>query len=303
MDLNQVNNFVSVAQTLSFSGAARRNGVPQSTVSRHISDLEQELGVKLFYRTKRDVKLTGEGRAFLPYAKELLEISRKAAYVVKQLHEGAQGRLAIATMDTPGRFLAECLREFGRRYPDILVDITYVPVCEPQLDEQEDQYDFHFLHRDLLPVGDDFDFLPTHEDHLGVVVAKGHPLSQKPLDFSALKQEKFLIVSESENPILYMQMMAVCRAHHFTPHIVNRCDNLKSLLLAVGAGLGITILPLAVPTMILPSLIDVIPIDDMDTSIPYIVAWKKELLNPAAPLFLKVIQGILSKGPYTPPPF
>ena len=51
MDLNQLQSFQAVAKTLSFTGAARRLGVPQSTVSRHISDLEQQLGAKLFYRT------------------------------------------------------------------------------------------------------------------------------------------------------------------------------------------------------------------------------------------------------------
>ena len=71
MDLNQLQSFQAVAKTLSFTGAARRLGVPQSTVSRHISDLEQQLGAKLFYRTKRDVQLTEEGRAFLPYTGEI----------------------------------------------------------------------------------------------------------------------------------------------------------------------------------------------------------------------------------------
>ncbi|MCI9576747.1 MAG: LysR family transcriptional regulator [Clostridiales bacterium] len=290
MDLNQVNNFLSVAQTLSFSGAARRNGVPQSTVSRHISDLEAELGVKLFYRTKRDVKLTGEGRAFLPYAKEMLETARKANHVVKQLHEGAEGRLSIATIITSSMVLADCLREFGKRYPDILVDITYVSGCEPEWEEREDKYDFHFLHRDILPEGDDFDFLVTHTDHLGVVVPKGHPMLQEPLNFSALKAEKFIMVSEEESPLLYMQVLDVCRAHHFSPQIINRFDTVKSVLLSVGAGLGVSILPLAIPRMILPELVEVIPIDDMDTSVTYVAAWKKEILNPAALLFLNILR-------------
>lgn len=293
LDLNQVNNFLSVAQTLSFSGAARRNGVPQSTVSRHISDLESELGVKLFYRTKRDVKLTGEGRAFLPYAKEMLETARKANRIVKQLHDGGQGRLSIATVVTSSTALCACLREFSKRYPDILVDITYVSAVEPEWEEREDRYDFHFLNLDLLPEGDDFDYLVTHTDHLAVVTPKGHPLSGIPLDFSALKSEKFIVLSEEENPLLYMQILDVCRAHHFTPQIVSRFDTVQSTLLSVGAGLGVSMLPLAIPQIIFPSLVDAIPIDDMDTSITYVAAWKKEMLNPAAVLFLDVMRETL----------
>lgn len=298
MDLNQINNFLSVAQTLSFSGAARRNGVPQSTVSRHICDLETELGVKLFYRTKRDVKLTDEGRVFLPYAKEIMETARKAAYVVKQLHEGADGRLAIAAVDTcDNEVLAMCLKRFGERYPDVLVDITDVSDGEPQLEEREDQFDFHFLPKDSLPEGDDFDCLMTHEEELAVVVSKDHSLAGTPLDFSALQNEKFLILSETENPMLYRQLIEICRAHHFTPAIANRMDSVRAVLLAVGAGLGVTILPTSIAKSLLSERIAVLPIDDMDTTIPYAAAWKKELLNPAAKLFLSILQEVLGKSP------
>ena len=76
MNLNQIKSFLSVSQTLNFTNAAKQNDVPQSTISRQIHDLEQQLGVKLFYRTKRDVRLTEEGRTFLPYAKEILDAAK-----------------------------------------------------------------------------------------------------------------------------------------------------------------------------------------------------------------------------------
>ena len=91
MHLNQIKSFLSVSKMLNFTNAARQNGVPQSTISRHINDLEQQLGVKLFYRTKRDVQLTAEGRTFIPYAQEILEAARKGSYAVKQLHDALKG--------------------------------------------------------------------------------------------------------------------------------------------------------------------------------------------------------------------
>lgn len=77
MDLNQIRSFLAVTQTLNFTNAAKQNGVPQSTISRQISDLESQLNVRLFYRTKRDVQLTEEGRTFLPYAIEMLDAAKK----------------------------------------------------------------------------------------------------------------------------------------------------------------------------------------------------------------------------------
>ena len=83
MHLNQIASFLAVSKTLNFTGAARQLGVPQSTISRQINDLESQLGVRLFYRTKRDVQLTDEGRIFLPYAQEMADAARKGTYAVK----------------------------------------------------------------------------------------------------------------------------------------------------------------------------------------------------------------------------
>ena len=95
MDINQLNCFISVAQTLNFSEAARRNFVSQSTVSRYISDLEKEFGVQLFTRSRRDVLLTNEGKTLLPYALEIVGTLNKAKKVISKLQNGGSGKLTI----------------------------------------------------------------------------------------------------------------------------------------------------------------------------------------------------------------
>lgn len=285
MDLNQIRSFLAVTQTLNFTNAAKQNGVPQSTVSRQINDLETQLNVKLFYRTKRDVQLTEEGRTFLPYAREMMEAAQKGSFAVKQLHEGAKGRLSIATIATSGAFLADCLREFGKAYPDIVIDITYVSSGDALLDEGQDPYDFHFLHADMLPDSEEFDTMATHSDQLCLVVPKGHPLADG--DLSQLNREKFILVSENESPILYMECMEFFRSRRFSPNVVNESDNVRAVLLSVSAGLGITILPSSQPREIMASSLDLVP---LDLDIGYAVAWKKSLLNPAAKLFLEVLR-------------
>ena len=95
MDINQLNCFISVAQTLNFSEAARRNYVSQSTVSRHVSDLEKELGVQLFSRTRREVFITNEGKTLLPYAIEMVSTFNKARTVIKEMHDGGKGKIGV----------------------------------------------------------------------------------------------------------------------------------------------------------------------------------------------------------------
>lgn len=287
MDLNQIRSFLAVTQTLNFTNAAKQNGIPQSTISRQISDLEGQLNVRLFYRTKRDVQLTDEGRTFLPYAVEMIEAAKKGTYAVKQLREGAKGRLSIATIATSCAFLSECLKDFGKAYPDVVVDIIYVSGGDALLEEGQDPYDFHFLHRDMLPDSDIFDTLTTHTDQLCLVVPKGHPLTQIGAESATLQSEKFILVSEAESPILYMQVMDFFCSRRFSPNVVNESDSVRAVLLSVSAGLGISVLPSLQAKEFMQDSLDVIP---LGADIAYAVAWKKSLLNPSAVLFLDIIK-------------
>lgn len=288
MHLNQIKSFLAVSKTLNFTNAARQNGVPQSTISRHINDLEQQLGVRLFYRTKRDVQLTEEGRTFIPYAQEILDAARKGSYAVKQLHDGAKGRLSIATVNTSGTFLRECLKDFGQTYRDVVVDITYVSGGEVLIDENDAPYDFHFLYSDMLPDNDEFDMMEISTDNLAFVLPRG--LSEDVgRDIPSLARQRFILLSEEENPILYMEIMNFCRSHRFSPSIVNQTNDIRSVLLSVSAGLGISILPTVLPGDMLSEGFETVPIDE-SFSISCALAWKKSLLNPAASLFLDVVR-------------
>ncbi|NMA26096.1 MAG: LysR family transcriptional regulator, partial [Clostridiales bacterium] len=88
MDIEKLKYFVSVAQLLNFSEAARQNNVTQPKISRSIRELETELKAKLFFRTNRDVSLTPEGETFLPYAIDLVDMAAKASDMVDQVHSG-----------------------------------------------------------------------------------------------------------------------------------------------------------------------------------------------------------------------
>ena len=111
MDFNQLNCFISVAQTLNFSEAARRNYVSQSTVSRYIGELEKEFGVQLFTRSHRDVIITNEGKILLPYAIDIVNTLSKAKTVIKQMRDGSTGKLTIGcdvtSMSFPSKLSAQ----------------------------------------------------------------------------------------------------------------------------------------------------------------------------------------------------
>lgn len=290
MNINQIKSFLAVSQFLNFTKAARQNGVPQSSISRQINDLENHLGVKLFYRTKRDVRLTIEGQTFLPYAQDILDSAKKGYYAVKHLHDGAEGRLSIAAITTSYVFLAKCLKEFAAHYPDIVVDIEHLYSSEPIIASENDPYDFHFIYSNMIPKINEYDSLEIFTDPLCFVVPKGHKFAGETLDAESLKQEKFVLISEENNPLLNIHVMNFCKTYKFTPNVTNQFDDFKSVLLSVSAGLGISIMPMRLVSEALPSLLDVIPIEDEAYAIKCAAIWKKSMLNPAIPLFLEIIK-------------
>lgn len=290
MDFSQLLSFVTVAQTLNFTSAARRNGVPQSTVSRQIDSLEEQLGAQLFYRTRRQVQLTEEGRVFLPYAREALEITKKGTEAVRQFHEGGEGRLSIAAVSAAGPFLTGCLGQFARRCPNIVVDLRPASSGDGLPVANEDPFDFHFLQREMADGQEEYDLLPTHTDGLALVLPKGHPLEAGRLTPEALQGERFILVSEKEDPILYMQLMDLCQSMRFTPHVVNCFDSVEPVLLSVAAGLGVSILPVSIAQGMESRGLAALPFDGDAWRMTYVAAWKRSLLNPAARLFLEILR-------------
>ncbi len=161
MDHIQLKCFISVARTLSFSEAARRNYVSQSTVSRYIRDLEKEFGVKLFERSRREVELTNEGKLLLPYIQDVIDTLNKATSVVSQLNNGRGGRLRLAYDSTSVEYPVRCLRSFTSKYPEIAVDMVRLSGSEFSSALNSSEYDFYFLlYMEIMDIFRTFHFSP-----------------------------------------------------------------------------------------------------------------------------------------------
>ncbi|KQC37445.1 LysR family transcriptional regulator [Frankia sp. ACN1ag] len=119
MDLEAVRAFVSVADTGQFQRTAAELTITQQAVSKRIAKLERDLGVRLFTRTARGAQLTIDGQAFLPHARELLQVERRATDSVRP------GRRALR-IDVINRRIAPAalLRDFHGAHPDLHLDVV-----------------------------------------------------------------------------------------------------------------------------------------------------------------------------------
>lgn len=116
--------FVEVARTGSLSQAGQRLGIPSATMSRRLSGLEKQLGVKLFIRSTRQVRLSDHAQAFFERCAEVVDAAQLAHEALVQSHEHAGGRVRLSVpVDFGQDYLGPLLPEFTALYPQIQLDL------------------------------------------------------------------------------------------------------------------------------------------------------------------------------------
>ena len=122
MDLRHLRYVIVLAEELHFGRAAERLNTSQPPLSRHIRSVEQELGVRLFYRTKRVVELTDAGARFVEQARGLLAQFDNLTTVASRAHNGEIGHLTVGCVTSYNRYLVQCVQAFSQRYPDVRLE-------------------------------------------------------------------------------------------------------------------------------------------------------------------------------------
>jgi DNA-binding transcriptional LysR family regulator len=139
MDLNRVAVFVSVVATESFTAAAAKLGVPKSSVSRGVSQLEEELGVRLLERTTRKLSLTEAGEAFYRRAQPALAGLEEASAVANSLRREPRGTVRMtAPLELGVAVLPKLVVEFTKKYPTIQIALSLTSRVVDLVGEQFD---------------------------------------------------------------------------------------------------------------------------------------------------------------------
>ena len=120
MEIGTIQEFVVLAECLNFSEAASRLFISQSSLSKHIKALEQELGVALFERTTRSIRLSGAGERYLPYAKEIARLCTESEMEMDNYKNQSAPSFTIAVMQNPQYYnMAKYITGFQKAYPSI----------------------------------------------------------------------------------------------------------------------------------------------------------------------------------------
>jgi len=240
MDVRNAQAFIAVAEELHFGRAASRLHIAQPPLSRLIRQLESDLGVALFERNTRKVELTRQGEALLDPARELVMLSQRMREIVRQADLGEAGRVNLGFGEAAANpIVGELARQVRHEYPGISLDLVNSQFWHVGLEKLLDgRLDLLIGRWDQLPAEVD-SFVITSEEEL-ICLPDNHPLAvASAVSPSQLANEPWVVL-QGGNSHLPNRINQLARAGGFVPRVVQMAPDSSTLMLLVGAGIGIS---------------------------------------------------------------
>lgn len=289
MELRQIKYFIEVAKREHVTEAANHLHVAQSAVSRQIAKLEEELGVDLFIREGRNVRLTAIGEVFLERMEQALQVIEDAKQVINEYTDPEKGTIYIGFASSLALYiLPTVISAFRKAYPNVnfkLVQGNYYELKESVIKGKTNM-------ALLAPV-------PMQEkrlkgkvlstENIVALLPASHPkANQKSLKLHQLRNENFIMFPESY--ILRDIIVKACEQIGFRPTISFEGDDIDAIKGLVSAGLGISLVPDSTLVETLPRSTVRIPVNEpiVTRTVGIIIPEDRELL-PTEKIFYEFV--------------
>lgn len=242
MDNKQLKTFLTIARLQSFSLTAQNLNYSQSTITTQIQLLEKELEVKLFERLGHRITLTPDGKKLLPFAEQILKLSKDAKSVISN-SDLPKGSLSIGVVESLCVMrLPKILREYRLRYPNVEISLKFGNSSDFLNFLKENTIDIAFFLEKKI---NEENFITEIEfpEPLVLLSSPEHPLAKKESVFPEDLKEEPLILTEAG--CSYRSLFAnTLNQYGIKPHSVIETGNVQLIKQLAISGLGITLLPL-----------------------------------------------------------
>ncbi|WP_449437639.1 LysR substrate-binding domain-containing protein [Pedobacter steynii] len=240
MELRQLNYFVKAAEHLHFTEAAAESFVTQSTLSQQIKQLEEELGMLLFDRVGKHVRLTEAGSVFLVHAKQILLDVQKSKAAISELNNLAIGDLRIGVTYAFSSMVLPALAPFSSKYPGIKIFIEYGTPESLEIKLKAAELDIILsFHEESDNQG--LEMQPLFSSKIVMVVSRKHSLaSLKKITVAELGELELILPGKGFSSRDYVNELF--RKRKITPKIKIEMNEVNSLLTLVESTSWVTIL-------------------------------------------------------------
>ena len=288
MTIQQIKYFLVLAKELHFWNTAEKVFISQSSLSRQIQALEDELQIQLFERDKRNVKLTNAGKFLQEQWREKIKEFDQIIRQAKKIDEGKAGTISITY---PGsiayEFLPKFLEVLSNNLPDLKIELT-----EP-IDENHEKLLLNFqtdiaFSRDKIKNAN-IDSQKLYSEPICLVVPKNHPLNKKNL--TGLENEKFIISGLHQTTFFASLLRSWFSKNRIKPKTIIESDFGGMIMNLVSKGLGISILPLSFKS----AQAENVEFIELEEKIDLYINWRKKELNNTIKKVIELAKNVAKK--------
>lgn len=299
MELRQLRHFIAVADELNFTRAAEHCNITQPALTRSIAALEDELGVILLDRSKRQIQLTPSGQSFLEDARKTLGYVHRATQNVQRSSQRQHLSVGLSSIHN-FPFLTPTLERFHRQQPNVDIEIK----------ELFTRGQLAALNEGTLDVG--FMFFPIDDDNIStqivwrepfvILLPVVHPLAElAEIPVEALCEEPFIMTPREIHPSVHDHVLALIRGNGVEPRIaaIRATPQTRSNLIAGGFGITLTFpsWPIDLPELTTR------PIGYSSHQVPMfldgVVAWHRENPSTLVAAFVETVKGLADRDSWT----
>jgi DNA-binding transcriptional LysR family regulator len=279
MELRHLRYFVTLAEELNFTRAAKRLDIGQPVLSRQIRDLELEIGVQLFDRNSSRVFLTDAGSRFLNDARVVIRHAAEAVEAVRQVRAGAAGTLRVAIGKGLGNVVSLVVNGYLERFPEVEVDVMNIASGFQSEAFQARKIDVGFMRPPVANPELTSTFL--FEEKFSVVLKKTSVLAKRKrrIRLTDLANEKILMIDDRISPGFNEKMLQLFRNAGISPRIIATetmpYDEAGAILVESGKGIYLAV----GEGPCYPSFADrllVLPLDEPSAVMPVHIVWRKD---------------------------
>lgn len=280
-ELSQLRCFVTAAEELHFGRAAARLNMTQPPLSRQIQVLERLLGVTLFERTTRNVKLTPAGRVFLPEARRIVWLAESATLAARRVAQGDAGRISIGFTAVSGySFLPQIIASARARLPNI----------ELELREMVSGQQAEALMTGLIDIGfvrppverQEFATLKVVSESLVAALPTNDPrLSSSELTLQQFDGMPLIMYSREGASYFHNMLVGLFDGAGVTPDYVQTVTQIHSMMGLVKAGLGAALVPRTAMSLQFADVHFRGVVTAPEKPVELHMAWRRDNTNPA----------------------
>lgn len=246
MELRDIEHVLKIAEEHSLSNAAQKLFITQPSLSKSIARIESSLGLKLFDRTTKPLKLTFAGEEFVKTGREIIGYKKQLLKQMKDISDLVYGKVSLGVSNFRGKyFLPRVMKKVAEKYPGIRVEIYENNSLALEQALLAGDIDFCI---EMLPVKNDrLTYKLIHEELHLIATSKNHPLKKKAKKISSLSYPLINLQDLRDENFIYLPMDYSSRMllnnffakEHFEPASITEVKNMETAHALAVAGLGI----------------------------------------------------------------